>query len=201
MNSAEEKDNILVGEHVVLEPLTMAHAPALSIAVCDGELWQLWFTQVPHPDDMNAYITQALADESKGEALAFAVRDRHSGAIVGSTRICHWQQQHRRLEVGHTWYAKSVQRTAVNTETKLLILTYAFETLDVIAVEFRTHIQNKASRLAICRLGANEDGILRNHQIMANGTIRDTVVYSIIDSEWPMVKSNLRRRLIDNISL
>ncbi|MCL1048022.1 GNAT family N-acetyltransferase [Shewanella abyssi] len=195
MNAQEVKDNTLVGEHVVLEPLTLAHAPALSIAVCDGELWQLWFTKAPHPDNMNDYVSQALLDEQNGEALAFAVRDRHSGQIVGCTRICHWQQHHRRLEIGHTWYAKSVQRTAVNTECKLLLLSYAFETLAVIAVEFRTHIQNEVSRQAICRLGANQDGILRNHQILDNGTIRDTVVYSIIDSEWDEVKMGLRNKL------
>ncbi|MCL1057938.1 GNAT family N-acetyltransferase [Shewanella gelidimarina] len=200
MNAQQVKDNALVGEHVVLEPLTLAHAPALSIAVCDGELWQLWFTKVPHPDDVNDYISQALLAEEKGETLAFAVRDRHSGAIVGCTRICHWQQNHRRLEIGHTWYAKSVQRTAVNTECKLLLLAYAFETLDVIAVEFRTHIQNEVSRQAICRLGANQDGILRNHQILENGTIRDTVVYSIIDSEWGEVKTALRNKLNVTIS-
>ncbi|MEZ9199268.1 GNAT family N-acetyltransferase [Shewanella sp. 10N.286.54.B9] len=199
MNAQEVKDNALVGEHVVLEPLTLAHSPALSIAVGDGELWQLWYTKVPRPEDMNDYITQALLDEQKGESLAFAVRDKHSGAIVGCTRICHWQQSHRRLEIGHTWYAKSVQRTAVNTECKLLLLSYAFETLDVIAVEFRTHIHNEVSRQAICRLGANQDGILRNHQILANGTIRDTVVYSIIDSEWVDVKKGLSHKLQANI--
>lgn len=194
--NVELKEANLVGEHIVLEPLTLEHQAALSIAVADGNLWELWYTKVPHPDDMKAYIMTAMEAEARGEALAFAVRCRHSGAVIGSTRICRWEQQHRRLEVGYTWYAKSAQRTAVNTEAKLLILSYAFETLDVMAVEFRTHIQNQASRQAICRIGATQDGILRNHQILNNGTIRDTVIYSIIDSEWPEVKQVLKDKLL-----
>ncbi|ABZ77012.1 GCN5-related N-acetyltransferase [Shewanella halifaxensis HAW-EB4] len=192
----EARETSLVGEYIVLEPLSLEHQAALSIAVADGNLWELWYTSAPHPDNMKAYITTALEAEARGEALAFAVRDRHSGEIVGCTRICNWQQQHRRLEVGYTWYSKSAQRTAVNTEAKLLILSYAFETLDVMAVEFRTHIQNQVSRESICRLGANQDGILRNHQILNNGTVRDTVVYSIIDSEWSKVKQGLKDKLV-----
>ncbi|ABV87157.1 GNAT family N-acetyltransferase [Shewanella pealeana] len=191
----EARETSLVGEHIVLEPLSLEHQAALSIAVADGNLWELWYTSAPHPDDMKAYIETALATETRGEALAFAVRDRYSGEIVGCTRICNWQQQHRRLEIGYTWYSKSAQRSAVNTEAKLLLLSYAFETLDVMAVEFRTHVQNQVSRQAICRLGANQDGILRNHQILKNGTIRDTVVYSIIDSEWPDIKLGLKDKL------
>ncbi|MDB2385915.1 GNAT family N-acetyltransferase [Shewanella sp.] len=191
-------ENSLVGEHIVLEPLRQAHAPALSIAVCDGELWKLWFAKVPHPDLMNDYIAQALLDEQNGESLAFAVRDRHSGEIVGSTRIYHWQQAHRRLKIGYTWYAKSTQRTGVNSECKLLLLKYAFETLDVIAVAFETHIDNNASRNAIVRLGAKQDGILRHHQLLADGTIRDTVVYSILNTEWPEVKRHLTNGLVNN---
>ncbi|WP_373317239.1 GNAT family N-acetyltransferase [Shewanella sairae] len=191
----ELQQQSLTGEHIVLEPLTMDHQAALSIAVADGNLWELWYTKVPHPDDMKSYIAEALAAEARGETLAFVVRCRHSGEVIGSTRICRWHQQHRRLEVGYTWYAKTAQRTAVNTEAKLLLLSYAFETLDVMAVEFRTHIQNQVSRQAICRLGASQDGILRNHQLLKNGTIRDTVVYSIIDSEWPAVKQGLKDKL------
>ncbi|GIU29121.1 GNAT family N-acetyltransferase [Shewanella schlegeliana] len=194
--NVEQKETSLEGEHIVLEPLTLEHQAALSIAVADGNLWELWYTSVPHPDDMKAYIEAALEAESRGEALAFAVRDRYSGEIVGSTRICNWQQQHRRLEIGYTWYAKSAQRSAVNTEAKLLLLSYAFETLDVMAVEFRTHVQNQIARQAICRLGANQDGILRNHQILNNDTVRDTVVYSIIDTEWPEVKQGLKDKLV-----
>ncbi|GIU07794.1 MULTISPECIES: GNAT family N-acetyltransferase [unclassified Shewanella] len=192
----EVRETSLVGEHIVLEPLSLEHQAALSIAVADGSLWELWYASAPHSDDMKAYIETALAGETRGEALAFAVRDRYSGEIVGCTRICNWQQQHRRLEIGYTWYSKSAQRSAVNTEAKLLLLSYAFETLDVMAVEFRTHVQNQVSRQAICRLGANQDGILRNHQILDNGTIRDTVVYSIIDTEWPEIKQGLKDKLL-----
>ncbi|WP_420787844.1 GNAT family N-acetyltransferase [Shewanella chilikensis] len=185
----------LTGEHVILEPLSQDHLPALSLAVADGELWRLWYTSVPHPDEMKEYIQQALESEQRGETLAFAVRSRDSGAIVGCTRICNWDQANRRLEIGYTWYAKSVQRSAINTETKLLLLEYAFETLDVMAVEFRTHFHNQASREAITRLGAKQDGILRNHRLLKDGSVRDTVVYSIIDSEWPEVKQGLKDRL------
>ncbi|MFQ6370480.1 GNAT family N-acetyltransferase [Shewanella sp. YIC-542] len=186
------QEGYLSGEYVILEPLSMDHLPALSLAVADGELWNLWYSRVPHADDMKGYIQAALDAEQRGEALAYAVRYRESGAIVGCTRLCHWDQPNRHIEIGYTWYSKSVQRSAVNTESKLLLLSYAFETLDVIAVEFRTHFHNEASRQAIARLGAKQDGILRNHQLLKDGTVRDTVVYSIIDSEWPEVKSNLK---------
>ncbi|MCC4832321.1 MULTISPECIES: GNAT family N-acetyltransferase [Shewanella] len=188
-------DACLIGEHVILEPLTLEHVTALSLAATDGSLWELWFTTVPHPDDMKAYVEKALVQESHGEALAFVVREKTSGEVIGCTRICNWDQPNRRLEIGYTWYAKRAQRTAVNTETKLLILTYAFQTLDVMAVEFRTHWHNQASRQAIMRLGAKQDGVLRNHKLLKDGTVRDTVVYSIIDSEWATVKKHLKHRL------
>ena len=126
------------------------------------------------------------------------MRDKRSGDLIGSTRICSWDQVNRRLEIGHTWYAKRAQKTGINTEAKLLLLTYAFETLDVMAVEFRTHWHNQASREAITRLGAKQDGVLRNHQILKDGTVRDTVIYSIIDSEWPTVEQHLKCRLQQN---
>ncbi len=188
-------DGTLSGEYVILEPLTLDHMAALSIAVTDGELWNLWYTSIPAPEEMKDYILDSMAAEQRGEGLAFAVRHRESGAIVGCTRLCHWDQPNRHIEIGYTWYSKSVQRTAVNTECKLLLLSYAFETLDVIAVEFRTHFNNEASRQAIMRLGAKQDGILRNHRILKDGTVRDTVVYSIIDSEWPEVKDNLKQMM------
>ncbi|MPY21745.1 GNAT family N-acetyltransferase [Shewanella sp. YLB-07] len=193
-----ERSECLSGEYMVLEPLTLEHVPALSLAVADGELWQLWYTSVPHPDEMKSYIETAIAAEQRGEALAFAVRDKRSGELIGSTRICSWDQVNRRLEIGHTWYAKRAQKTGINTEAKLLLLTYAFETLDVMAVEFRTHWHNQASREAITRLGAKQDGVLRNHQILKDGTVRDTVIYSIIDSEWSTVKQHLKHRLQQN---
>lgn len=190
-------DNLgcLSGEHVVLEPLSLSHVAALSLAVADGELWRLWYTNVPEPSEMKAYVTQAIEDARRGESFPFAVRDRVSGEIVGCTRICHWESEHRHLEIGYTWYAKRAQRTGINTESKLLLLTFAFESLDAIAVEFRTHWHNQASRQAIARLGAKQDGVLRNNSILKDGTIRDTVVYSIIDTEWPTVKSGLQFRL------
>ncbi|MCG9696444.1 GNAT family protein [Shewanella sp. Isolate11] len=185
----------LQGNLVVLEPMQLEHVAALSVAVSDGELWRLWYTKVPHPDEMKAFVEQALDSEQRGESLAFVVRDKFSGNIVGTTRILNWDQANRRLEIGHTWYAKSAQGTGINSETKLLLLGYAFEVLDVMAVEFRTHWHNQRSREAISRLGAKQDGVLRNHRILKDGTIRDTVVYSIIDAEWPTVKQNLVHRM------
>lgn len=191
------RDNLdyLSGEHVVLEPLSLSHVAALSLAVADGELWRLWFTSVPEPREMKAYVAKALEEQARGESFPFAVRAKGSGEIVGCTRICHWESEHRHLEIGYTWYAKRAQRTGINTESKLLLLTFAFETLDAIAVEFRTHWHNQASRQAIARLGAKQDGVLRNNQILKDGTIRDTVVYSIINTEWMTVKNGLQFRL------
>lgn len=185
----------LSGEHVVLEPLSLSHVTALNVAASDGQLWRLWFTSVPAPDEMKAYVTKALEMQERGEAFAFAVRDKMSGQIVGCTRICDWQFEHRRLEIGYTWYAKRAQRTAINTETKLLLLHYAFETLYAMSVVFQTHWHNQASRQAITRLGAKQDGVLRNHKLLKDGTMRDTVVFSILESEWPSVKNNLQFRL------
>lgn len=191
----EIKTEFLSGECIVLEPMTIEHTAALSLAASDGELWNIWYTDVPHPDEMKQYIEAAITSEKAGEALTFVVRDKVSGEVIGSTRICRWDQSNRRLEIGYTWYAKRAQRTGVNTEAKLLLLTYAFETLDVMAVEFRTHWHNQAAREAIARLGAKQDGVLRNHQLLADGTVRDTVIYSIIDKEWETVKDNLMKRV------
>ncbi|GGI84532.1 GNAT family N-acetyltransferase [Shewanella gelidii] len=185
-------DGCLTGERVVLEPISIDHVAAMSLAVADGELWNLWYASAPHPDDMKQYVEAALEDESRGDSLVFVVRDKSSGQIVGTTRILAWDQPNRRLEIGHTWYSVKAQKTFVNTESKLLLLTYAFETLDVMAVEFRTHWCNQTSREAITRIGAKQDGILRNHKLLPDGSIRDTVVYSIIDREWPEVKHNLK---------
>ena len=169
----------LHGNHVRLEPLLAEHAGALSEAVADGELSKLWFTAVPGTDGMEAYIAAALAERDAGSSLPFVVRDAH-GVIVGSTRYFNVEAAHRRLEIGHTWHAKRVQRTGLNTEAKLLLLSHAFETLDAIAVEFRTNWFNQRSRTAIARLGAKQDGVLRNHMLMPDGSFRDTVVFSII---------------------
>jgi N-acetyltransferase len=181
----------LSGRHVRLEPLAPEHAEALAAAAADGELWRLWYTGVPAPGATSAWVAAALAMRERQGALPFVVREQAGGAIIGSTRYFNVETAHRRLEIGHTWYAKRVQRTAVNTECKLLLLTHAFETLRCIAVEFRTGFFNFASRAAIARLGARQDGILRNHQILPDGTLRDTVVFSVIAGEWPAVKRHL----------
>lgn len=185
----------LTGEHVVLEPLAHEHEAGLARAAADGELWNLWYTSVPAPGKTRAYIEAALAMREVNGAMPFVVREASSGEIVGSTRFFNVDATHRRLEIGHTWYAERVQRTALNTEAKLLLLGHAFETLKAIAVEFRTHFMNHPSRTAIARLGAKQDGILRNHQIGRDGVVRDTVVFSIIENEWPAVRANLRFRL------
>ncbi|MBB5016302.1 GNAT family N-acetyltransferase [Rehaibacterium terrae] len=184
----------LKGRHVSLEPLSPAHAPALALAAADGELHRLWYTSVPGPHEVEAYVQKALAQQDAGLALPFAVRDAQ-GDIVGSTRYCNADAANRRVEIGYTWYARRVQRTALNTEAKRLLLAHAFETLGCIAVEFRTHWHNRRSREAIARLGARQDGVLRNHMIMPDGTYRDTVVFSIIASEWPTVRRGLDWRL------
>ena len=180
----------LEGEHVALSPLAGEHAPALADAVSDGRLWELWYTFVPAPDAVRDYIAAAETENAAG-GLAFAVRDKASDTVIGSTRFCHVNETNRRLEIGYTWYAKRFQRSAVNTECKRLMLAHAFEQLGAIAVEFRTHWHNRGSRAAITRLGAKQDGVLRNDQISADGIYRDTVVFSIIDLEWPAVRQNL----------
>jgi N-acetyltransferase len=184
----------LRGRHVVLEPLAHEHAEGLRDAARDGELWRLWYTTVPSPEQTESYIETALAQQRQGRALPFVVRDHH-GDIVGSTRFGNVESLHQRVEIGWTWYAQRAQRTGLNTEAKRLLLGYAFETLDCIAVEFRTHWHNQPSRAAIARLGAKQDGVLRSHMIMPDGGIRDTVVFSIIASEWPAVKQGLEFKL------
>ena len=181
----------LEGRHATLEPLARKHEADLKRAAADGELWQLWYTSVPAPEKTRSYIDAALSMREDLGAMPFAVRDNASGEIVGCTRYFNVDAANRRLEIGHTWYAKRAQRTAINTECKLLLLTHAFEKLACIAVEFRTHRFNHASREAIARLGAKQDGVLRNHQILPDGSYRDTVAFSIIESEWPAVKRHL----------
>ena len=184
----------LNGRHVRLEPLVPEHVPGLQAAARDGELWKLWYTSVPNPERAAEYVDKALALQAQGLALPFVVRDA-AGVIVGSTRFGNVDAANRRVEIGWTWYAKRVQRTGLNTEAKLLLLGHAFETLGCAAVELRTSWFNHASRAAIARLGAKQDGVLRNHMRMDDGTYRDTVVFSIIAGEWPMVKRHLQFRL------
>jgi RimJ/RimL family protein N-acetyltransferase len=184
----------LVGPHARLEPLSHAHLDGLTEAVKDGELWKLWYTSIPKPEDMAKEIDRRLGLQKVGSMLPFTVFDAE-GRIAGMSTYMNVDAANRRVEIGSTWYAKRVQRSALNTQCKLLLLTHAFEKLDCIAVEFRTHFFNHQSRRGIERLGAKQDGILRNHQIAANGTLRDTVVFSIIASEWPTAKAHLTFQL------
>ena len=185
----------LSGQYVDVVPLERTHLEDLKEAVQDGDLYKLWYTMIPHADDMEAEIERRLALRETGSMQPFSIIDKASGKVVGQTTYMNIDAKNRRVEIGSTWYRKSVQRTPLNTECKLLLLTHAFEALDCIAVEFRTHVVNEASRRAIERLGAKFDGILRAHMIMANGTIRDTAVYSITAPEWPTVKAHLSQKL------
>jgi RimJ/RimL family protein N-acetyltransferase len=186
----------LSGPHARLEPLSPAHRDGLIEAVKDGELWKLWYTSVPGPDRMAKEIDRRLSLQAAGSMLPFIVFDA-DGKIAGMTTYMNVDAANRRVEIGSTWYAKWVQRSGLNTQCKLLLLGHAFEMLDCIAVEFRTHFFNQQSRRAIERLGAKQDGILRSHQLAPNGTLRDTVVYSIIAAEWPTVKVHLNFQLTD----
>ncbi len=178
----------LQNAHVRVEPLSLAHTEDLQEAAAD--LGQLWYTWVPTPEGMKADIEQRLAKRAAGSMLPFAVLTSN-GRAVGMTTYMNVDAANRRVEIGSTWYAKSVQRSGLNTACKLLLLEHAFEALDCIAVEFRTHRLNVQSRRAIERLGAQFDGLIRAHMVMANGTIRDTAVYSVTAPEWPAVKANL----------
>ncbi len=185
----------LSGTHVLLEPLSHLHREDLIEAARDGELWKLWYTSVPSPDEMSDEIDRRLDLQASGSMLPFAVIDPSKDKAVGMTTYMNVDPVHRRVEIGSTWYRRSSQRTALNTEAKLLLLTHAFEKLDCIAVEFRTHVLNQPSRRAIERLGAKLDGILRNHRRSADGLLRDTCVYSIIDTEWPTIQRHLQFEL------
>ena len=180
----------LTGQHVRLEPLNPAHAPALAEASKDGELWKLWYTAIPSPEGMAAEIERRLSLLATRAMLPFAVFDA-GGRAVGMTTYMNIDNANQRVEIGSTWYAASVQRTPLNTEAKRLLLAHAFDRLQCIAVEFRTHRFNQQSRRAIERLGAQFDGMLRKHQRATNGTLRDTAVYSITADEWPTVRAHL----------
>ncbi|MBL4831776.1 MAG: GNAT family N-acetyltransferase [Aliivibrio sp.] len=185
----------LNGSSVKLIPLSHAHLTGLIKAEKDGDLSTLWFTSVPNALTAETYIAEALHQQLQGKSLPFVVIDNNSNEVIGSTRYCNIDSANKRVEIGYTWYGKSYQRSSANTQCKLLMLQYAFETLGVIAVEFRTHWHNQASRTAIARLGAKQDGVLRNHQQDPDGGYRDTVVFSIINSEWPIVKKSLNYKL------
>jgi len=179
---------------VRLVPLAPTHRDELADAVSLDELWRTWYTHIPSPEQMHDEIQRRCALQEKGEMAAWAAIDGRTGEAVGMTGYCNLSPANRRLEIGSTWFGKSAQRTGINSATKLLLLTRAFEDLDCLAVELRAHWHNHQSRTAIERLGAKRDGVLRKHTVFENGTIRDTVVYSITDDEWPTVKFGLLER-------
>jgi len=185
----------LEGRHVRVEPLTMAHFEPLCAVAGDADIWRWTFPGAQTPEEMRTYIELALSWQKAGTALPFATVDKSSGKPVGSTRFANIERAHRRVEIGWTWIAPPWQRTAVNTEAKYLMLRHAFEALGCIRVELKTDSLNERSRKAILRLGAKEEGTLRNHMIVANGRYRHTVYFSITDSEWPAVKTGLEAKL------
>lgn len=189
------EDITLLGDYVRIDPLSVNHLNDLQDAVRDGELNLLWYTFIPNADDMLEEINKRLRLREMGSMQPFAIIDIATGLAIGMTTFMNIDATNRRVEIGSTWLSKSTQRTFINTESKLLLMAHAFEKLNCIAVEFRTHFINTQSTKAIERLGAKFDGILRNHSIMPNGTLRDTAVYSIIKSEWPTVKSHLNFQL------
>lgn len=180
----------LEGGHVTLRPLEPEDRDALLAAAADGRLWELFYTVVPGPDTIDYWLANAFRERGEGRSIPFAVLDA-GGSLVGSTRYLRMNRANRRVEIGGTFYAARSQRTGLNTEAKLLLLTHAFEALDCVCVQFRTDWFNAGSQRAIERLGAKRDGVLRGQRIMADGRVRDTVVYSILDHEWPGVKRNL----------
>ncbi len=185
------KPLVLCGDYCTLVPLSQEHHDHLVAATKDGELWKLWYAFVPEPQKMKKNIDLRLTMQAEGTMLPFAVINNQTKKTIGMTAYLNIDQENRRIEIGGTWYAESAQRTAINTESKLLMLTHAFESLNCIAVEFRTHAFNRQSQHGIERLGAKLDGVLRNHMILPNGTLRDTYVYSIIAGEWGGVKVHL----------
>ena len=182
---------------VALEPIAREHIPEIAEAAADGELGSLWFTSAPKPEAVEQWVDTRLASQQPDEGLTFVVRNL-DGVLIGSSSYLNVDAANRRLEIGYTWYVSSARRSGVNSETKLLMLGHAFDELGCVAVEFRTHFFNFTSRAAIERLGAKLDGVLRSRQVLPDGSRRDTVVYSILDIEWPAVRNNLRYRLDRN---
>ena len=185
----------LQGQFAQLEPLKQDNLLDIQAAAADGELWKLFFTSVPTHEQSQQWLSLALELQDQQKAIPFVVRNKNNGKIVGATRYCNIDHHNKRLEIGHTWYAQSAQRSAINTECKLLLLTHAFEVFNCNAVEFRTDWFNHTSQAAIERLGAKRDGVLRSHMILPDGRVRDTVVYSILHHEWMGVKKNLQYML------
>ncbi|HUQ74841.1 MAG TPA: GNAT family N-acetyltransferase [Burkholderiales bacterium] len=191
----DPRPTTLEGHGVRLEPLAASHEKELDAAAADGELWKLWFTSVPAPGETRAYIATALAGFEAGHMLPFAVREMKTNTIAGSTRYHDIIKASDRVEIGYTWYAKRWQKSHVNTACKLLLLAHAFEALGCKVVGLRTDNFNFASQRAIEKLGAKKDGAIRHHQPRRDGTVRDTVMYSILHSEWPDVRRHLELRL------
>lgn len=185
----------LAGTLATLDPLSIDHVDGLQTAVRDGELWKAWFTSVPEPDAMASDVQHRLQLQADGRLAPWAIRRTDTGAIVGMTTFLNLEPEHRRLEIGSTWLAASAHGAGVNADAKRLLLTHAFESLGCIAVEFRTHWHNLESRAAIARLGAKQDAVLRNHRILPDGSLRDTAVFSILDTEWPAVRRGLEHRI------
>lgn len=187
---------ILDGKAVRLEPLAMSHKEGLQEAIYDGELWKLQVTSVPHPDNIDTFFNTAFEAYEKGDGLTFATISKETNLVVGSSRLMKSVPEHKRIEIGSTFIAQSWQRTRINTEAKLLMLSHAFETLALHRVELLTDYLNNTSRRAITRIGAKEEGVLRNHMIMPDGRIRDSVLHSIVKDEWPEIKKALSQKLL-----
>jgi RimJ/RimL family protein N-acetyltransferase len=190
-----EKGPILKGEQVRLEPLSLDHVRELAPIALDPELWRFTVSQVRTEEDLGAYIAAALRERDAGTALPFLIRECPTGRAVGSTRFGNIDVRNRRVEIGWTWIGRAWQRTAVNTEAKLLLLKYAFETLGCNRVEFKTDVLNERSRAALARIGAREEGVMRRHMVTDSGRVRDSVYFSIIAEEWPEVRAKLEARL------
>ena len=187
---------ILEGQYIRLEPLTLDYLDPLTAIGLDPELWRWTTTRMCSREDLRAYIETALEWQRQGSALPFATTEKKSGEVIGSTRFANIDKTNRRMEIGWTWLAPKWQRTAANTEAKYLMLKHAFEVQGCIRVEFKTNVKNEKSRAALVRLGAKEEGIFRNHYIMPDGSLRDSVYYSILDREWPEVKAVLEKKLV-----
>lgn len=185
----------LNGELITLEPLSLDHAPELAEAIAEDDLYKAWYTRLPTPDRMAADIESKLARHDAQQCVPWAIRRTSDGRAIGVTTFLNIRADNKRLEIGSTWLTTSAQGTGINAEAKLLLLTRAFEALDCIAVEFRTHWHNRRSRAAIAALGAKQGGVLRNHDVWRDGTVRDVVVFSIIDREWPTVRLGLQEKL------
>ncbi|MBQ4811428.1 GCN5 family acetyltransferase [Pseudoalteromonas luteoviolacea] len=188
------KSEVLEGANVVLEPIKMTHVDLLTDAVQDGNSWELWYASVPSPEQMHEYVEKAV-EAAKNGAPAYVVKTKVDNKVVGTTRFYDVQGRHRRASIGYTWYANAVKKTVVNTECKYLLIKYLFDTSGALSLEFKTHFFNQTSRTAIERLGAKLDGVLRSHQVMQDGSIRDTAIYSILAHEWPSVKNNLLAKI------